>query len=115
MKDSDDLASALRSGMSGEVRFDSLSRRLYATDASIYEIEPVGVILPHTTDDVVHSVRIASERGISLLPRGGATSLAGQTVGQSLQVDFSKHMNRILEIDPEGAGCVSSQGLCSTN
>jgi len=102
VKDSDDLASALRSGMSGEVRFDSLSRRLYATDASIYEIEPVGVILPHTTDDVVHSVRIASERGISLLPRGGATSLAGQTVGQSLQVDFSKHMNRILEIDPEG-------------
>lgn len=99
MKDSNDLAGALSVGVEGEVRFDPLARRLYATDASIYEIEPTGVILPRSTEDVVHTIRVAGEYGVSVLPRGGATSLAGQTVGQSLQVDFSRHMNRILEID----------------
>ena len=88
--------------MEGDVRLDTLSRRLYATDASIYEIEPVGVILPRTTADVVHAVRVAGERGLSLLPRGGGTSLAGQAVGESLQVDFSRYMNRILEVDAAG-------------
>ena len=109
MKDRDDstaalqdLKSALSSGMEGEVLFDDLSRRLYSTAASIYEIEPVGVLLPRSTADVVHAVRVASERGESILPRGGATSLAGQTVGRSLQLDFSRYMNRILEVDADG-------------
>lgn len=102
MKDRDDLAHELATGMEGDVRLDALSRRLYATDASIYEVEPVGVILPRTTADVVHAVRVAGERGLSLLPRGGGTSLAGQAVGESLQVDFSRYMNRILEVDAAG-------------
>ena len=89
-------------GIDGDVRLDPLTRRLYATDASIYEIEPVGVVLPRSTEDVVHAVRVAADRGLALLPRGGATSLAGQTVGESLHIDFSRYMNRILEIDVEG-------------
>ena len=111
MKDSDDLAHALATGMEGDVRLDALSRRLYATDASIYEIEPVGVILPRTTADVVHAVRVAGERGLSLLPRGGGTSLAGQAVGESLQVDFSRYMNRMLQ----AAGPVSNRAASSTS
>jgi len=102
LKDSHDLSRALAAGIDGDVRLDSLTRRLYATDASIYEIEPVGVVLPRSTEDVVHAVKVAGDRGLSLLPRGGATSLAGQTVGESLHIDFSRHMNRIIEVDVDG-------------
>ena len=111
MKKSDDLARALAAGMSGDVRLDPLSRRLYATDASIYEIEALGVILPRSAEDVVHAVRVAGERGLSLLPRGGATSLAGQTVGSSLHVDFSRYMNAIVEIDPQSSTAIVQPGV----
>ena len=84
------------------MRLDQVSRTLYATDASIYEIEPLGVVLPRTAEDVAHTVRTALECDLSVLPRGAGTSLAGQTVGPGLQVDFSRYMNQILEIDVEG-------------
>jgi FAD/FMN-containing dehydrogenase/Fe-S oxidoreductase len=102
VKDSSDLERALAERLQGEVRFDPLARRLYATDASIYEMEPAGVVMPRSTEDVVHAVRLAAEHGASILPRGGGTSLAGQTVGHSLQLDLSRHMTRILEVDPQG-------------
>ncbi|MCY3773825.1 MAG: anaerobic glycerol-3-phosphate dehydrogenase subunit C [Gemmatimonadetes bacterium] len=82
-------------------RFDETARVLYSTDASIYEIEPLGVAYPANTDQVSRILRFAYERGISVTPRGGGTSLGGQAVGRSIQVDFSRHMNRILEVNVE--------------
>ena len=83
----------------GDVLIDDVSRGIYATDASNYQIRPVAVVVPRDRDDVRAAVRIAAEHGVSILPRGGGTSLAGQTVGESLVLDFSKYMHRILELD----------------
>ena len=82
-----------------EVRFDRGTRWLYATDASLYQIEPLGVVVPRTAEDVVATVRIAAEEGVPVLPRGAATSLSGQTVGPAVVIDFSKYMNRIGVVD----------------
>jgi len=92
-----DLARDIR----GDVSFDPHVLGMYATDASIYQIRPVGLVCPRDEADVVAAVRLAREHGVTLLPRGGGTSLAGQTVGPSLVLDFSKHMNRVLEVNPE--------------
>ena len=89
----------LRKTISGEVRFDTVSRMLYRTDASIYEMEPEGVILPIHADDVVAAVKYAGEKGLAILPRGGGTSLAGQAVGSSIHLDFSKYMHGIVELN----------------
>ena len=97
----DELAEALRYAIKGEVRFDDVSRMLYRTDASIYEIEPLGLVVPIDEDDVVAAIKIAAQRGVPILPRGGGTSLAGQSVGAAVHLDFSKYMNRILEFDLE--------------
>ena len=93
------LGETIDSGIEGDLRLDPLTRTLYATDASIYEIAPAGVVLPRTVADVSHTLRTASEGGVSVVPRGGGTSLAGQTVGEGLQIDFSRYMNRILEVN----------------
>jgi len=96
-----DLAEALRGGIGGEVRFDALSRALYRTDASIYEIPPRGVVYPRSADDVAHAVRVAGDFGVPVLPRGGGTSLSGQAVGAAVILDFSRFMNHVLEIDED--------------
>jgi FAD/FMN-containing dehydrogenase/Fe-S oxidoreductase len=83
----------------GDVLFDDMSRLLYSTDASLYQIKPAGVVLPRDRIDVIQVVRLAAKHGISILPRGGGTSLAGQTVTSGIVVDFSKYMNQILEVD----------------
>jgi FAD/FMN-containing dehydrogenase/Fe-S oxidoreductase len=93
------LQSRLSRETRAEVRLDAGYRGIYATDASLYQIEPVGVVIPRTADDVATAVRIAFEEGVPVLPRGGATSLSGQTVGPALVVDFSKHLNRIGVVD----------------
>ena len=93
------LAERLRAGIKGEVRFDNLSRTLYATDASIYEIIPVGVVLPKDVEDVVTTVKVCGEAGISIVARGGGTGLTGGAVGSGVQIDFSHHMNRIGRLD----------------
>ncbi len=98
---SQDLAHALRRVVRGEVRFDAVSRVLYSTDASIYEIEPIGVVIPRDPDDVQAVLEVTRRAGVPVLPRGGGTSLAGQTVGHAVVLDFSKYMNRILEINAE--------------
>lgn len=92
---------ALQQAVRGEVRFDAVSRMLYRTDASIYELEPLGVVVPKDEADVIATVKIAAEQQAAVLPRGGGTSLAGQSVGAAVHVDFSKYMNRILEFDPD--------------
>jgi FAD/FMN-containing dehydrogenase/Fe-S oxidoreductase len=95
------LERALRERVRGEVRFDAKSRLLYSTDASLYQILPLGVVVPRDAEDVQAAVRIAAQEGVPVLPRGGGTALAGQTVGAALVLDFSKYMNRVLEIDPD--------------
>ena len=96
-----DATRKLERAVRGEVRFDGLSRALYATDASNHRIVPLGVVLPRHREDVEAAVRIAAEHGIPLLPRGGGTSLAGNTVGAALVLDFTKYMNRVLDFDPD--------------
>jgi FAD/FMN-containing dehydrogenase/Fe-S oxidoreductase len=95
------LEAELRSRIGGEVRFDRTARMLYSTDASNYQIEPVGVVLPKSLDDVHGAVELASSHAVPILPRGGGSSLAGQTVGAALVIDFSKYLNRVLDINVE--------------
>jgi FAD/FMN-containing dehydrogenase/Fe-S oxidoreductase len=83
----------------GEVRFDAYSRHLFSRDASMYAIEPVGVVFPRDTADVAAVVSTAGEFGVPVLPRGAGTSLAGQAVGHAIVMDLSRHMSRIIEID----------------
>jgi FAD/FMN-containing dehydrogenase/Fe-S oxidoreductase len=82
-----------------EVYIDRGRRGLYATDASLYQIEPLAVVVPRTADDVAATVRIAADEGVPIVPRGGATSLSGQTVGAAIVIDFSKYLNRIGIVD----------------
>ncbi len=98
----DHLATKLAAVVKGEVRFDSVSRVLYSTDASIYQIMPIGVVVPRDADDIAATLRLCAEDGVPVLPRGAGTSLAGQTVGRAVVLDCSKYMDRILEIDPGG-------------
>ena len=81
------------------VSFDRGRRALYATDASLYQIEPVGVVVPRTVEDVIATVRIAAEEKVAIVPRGAATSLSGQTIGAAIVIDFSKYLNRIGIVD----------------
>ena len=90
---------ALREHVRGDVSFDAVTRGMYATDGSIYQVMPVAVVLPRDEQDVMAAVQQASEHGVGILPRGGGTSLGGQAVGASMVVDFSKYMNRILELN----------------
>ncbi len=96
---SSELIHLLKKRLSGEVAFDEYSRSLYSTDASIYQIMPLGVVLPRTRDDVVCAMQAAAEHQIAIIPRGGGTSLSGQSIGAGLIIDFSKYMRQI-EIDP---------------
>ncbi|MQA92340.1 MAG: FAD-binding protein [Gemmatimonas sp.] len=96
-----ELEAELARSFSGELRFDRYTRHLFATDASMYAIEPLGVAFPLDADDVVAAVETATRFGIPVLPRGAGTSLCGQTVGEALVLDFSRHMHSILEIDPD--------------
>jgi FAD/FMN-containing dehydrogenase/Fe-S oxidoreductase len=82
-----------------EVHFDRGWRGLYATDASLYQVEPVGVVVPRSVEDVVAAVRIAAREGVAIVPRGAATSLSGQTIGDAIIIDFSKYLNRIGIVD----------------
>jgi FAD/FMN-containing dehydrogenase/Fe-S oxidoreductase len=99
--DTDALRRALESEVRGEVRFDRVSRALYATDASVYQIEPLGVVLPRTRDDLVRIVGICARFGCPITMRGGGTSQAGQAIGPGLVVDTSKYLHAILEVNAE--------------
>ena len=96
------LAARLRDNVEGPVRFDALTRGLYSTDASIYQIEPVGVVLPRTLDDIEASMAIAREEGVPVLPRGAGTSQCGQAIGRALVVDTSRYLLGIGPVDREG-------------
>jgi FAD/FMN-containing dehydrogenase/Fe-S oxidoreductase len=101
----------LARNIKGEVLFDRATRGRYSTDASIYQMEPVGVIIPETIDDVVAAMSIARDEGIPVLARGGGTSQCGQTVNRALVIDCSKHLRRILHVDAEARTALVEPGL----
>lgn len=96
-----DFFDELKTEVQGEVLRDDYTLGMYATDASIYQIRPKAVVFPKDEQDVKAAVSIANKNGITILPRGAGTSLAGQTVGASIVLDFSKYMNQILEVNEE--------------
>ena len=105
------VARRLRRELEGEVLFDRASRGRYATDASIYQIEPVGVVVPRSIADVAAAMAIAREEGVPVLARGGGTSQCGQTVNHALVMDCSAHLNRIVSVDPEARIAMVEPGL----
>ena len=106
------LEAKLKRALKGEVLFDGFSRGRYSTDASIYQIEPVGVAVPRDREDVAAALEIARGEGVALLPRGGGTSQCGQAVGRALVLDCSKYMNQVVASTLRRAACGSSPGWC---
>src|SRR3984885_11753101 len=95
------LESALRRHLRGEIRFDSGSRALYATDGSNYRQVPIGVVIPRDARDVLRTLEICRAHGAPGLSRGGGTSLAGQCCNVAVILDYSKYMNEVISIDPQ--------------
>src|SRR5438045_5688715 len=89
----------LEAQLDGEVRFDTVSRALYSTDASVYQIEPQGVVVPRTREALVRAVALCAQARTPITLRGGGTSQAGQAVGAGVIIDTSKHLNRVLELN----------------
>ena len=105
------LAARLRREIDGEVLFDAASRGRYSTDASIYQIEPVGVVVPRTPEAARIAIQIAVESGIPVLPRGAGSSQCGQTVGAALVIDNSKYLNKVIEVDCEARTALVQPGV----
>src|SRR5215210_4970246 len=97
------LAARLRKELDAEVIFDRAGRGRYATDASIYQLEPIGIVVPRSEEAARGAIAIAAEEGVPLLPRGAGSSQCGQAVGEALIIDHTKYLNRILEVDGERA------------
>lgn len=109
--DRDGLSRKLANAVEGEVRFDLHNRLLYATDASLYQVEPLGVFIPASVDDAVQGVRFCAAHGLPILPRGGGTSLAGQCTNRAVVFDFSNRCNRLLEVDAGARRCRVEPGI----
>jgi FAD/FMN-containing dehydrogenase/Fe-S oxidoreductase len=105
------LERRLKAELSGDVQFDRFARGRYATDASHYQIMPVGVVAPRTIEEAERAIGIAKAEGVTVLARGGGTSQAGQAIGESLVVDCSKYLTRILDLDIKGARCTVEPGI----
>src|SRR3954467_1178311 len=111
MKNASTLERRLRSNMTGDVLFGAFDRGRYATDASFYQIMPLGVVIPRTIDEALRALAIARDEGLVVTPRGGGTSQCGQTVNDGIVVDFSRHLNRILSLDVANRTCVVEPGI----
>lgn len=105
------IAADLSSLDVGEVRFDRHDRLLYATDASLYQVEPIGVVLPRDAEGLRRAMRYCGEHGVAVLPRGGGTSLAGQGVNHAVVFDLSPNFRRVVDIDAEGQSCQVEPGV----
>ncbi|MFM7134972.1 MAG: FAD-binding and (Fe-S)-binding domain-containing protein [Planctomycetota bacterium] len=106
-----ELSQALRRAVRADIRFGRHDRMLYATDASIYQVEPIGVVVPHTVDDGARIVAELAARGVPMLPRGSGTALAGQSVNDAVVVDFSQNCRAILSVDPAARRAVVEPGV----
>src|SRR5688572_27747326 len=109
-----DFINELKKRFTGDVRLDLASRILYSTDASIYQIEPLGVAFPRTQEDLHAAVELAAKHAVPVLPRGSGTSLAGQAIGQALILDCSRWLDAIAGIDPESQTAVVEPGVILT-
>lgn len=109
--DVDGLRRDLERAITGEVRFDSVSRALYSTDASVYQIRPIGVVIPRTQDDIVRIVELCDRYRCPLTMRGGGTSQAGQAIGEGLNVDTSKYCNRLIEVNVAERWAIVEPGI----
>jgi len=105
------LVADLDARVDGEVRFDSYTRNLYATDASAYQQLPIGVVVPTSTADVQAVMAYCADNDIPVLPRGGGTSLAGQTVNEAVVLDFKKKLDAVVDIDPEAGTATAQPGI----
>ena len=105
------LAARLRREIEGEVWFDPASRGRYSTDASIYQIEPIGVVAPRTAGDIAQAIAVCREAGAPVLPRGAGTSQCGQTVGEAVVVDTSRYLDRVLGFDAESRRVTVQPGI----
>ena len=105
------LRRQLEEQISGEVRFDAVSRALYSTDASVYQMHPLGVVIPKSREDILRTVNLARAHGVSITARGGGTSQAGQAIGHGLQMDCSKYYNRILELNVAERWAIVEPGI----
>jgi FAD/FMN-containing dehydrogenase/Fe-S oxidoreductase len=105
------LAARLRRELDAEVLFDAASRGRYSTDASIYQVEPLGVVVPRTEEAVRGAIAIAAAEGIPILPRGAGSSQCGQAVGEALVIDHTKYLNKVIEIDASGRRVVVQPGV----
>src|SRR5512147_2410698 len=110
-RDYREVEAELRKRIGGDRHLDAYSRLLYSTDASIYQIEPIGVVVPRDKGDVQAAIEVANQMNVSILPRGAGTSLAGQTVGHSLVLDFSKYMKNVLAVNKDELWCRVQPGL----
>jgi len=108
---SPDFLHELKKHFSGDLRFDAASRALYSTDASMYQIEPLGVAIPKTQDDLQAAVELAAKYKVPILPRGSGSSLGGQAIGEALILDCSRHLDSILELDSESQTAVVEPGV----
>ncbi len=111
MVPSETLRQQLEEQIAGEVRFDAVSRALYSTDASVYQIHPLGVVIAKSRNDIVRTVKLARAHGVSITARGGGTSQAGQAVGDGLQLDTSKYFNRLLELNVPERWAIVEPGI----
>jgi FAD/FMN-containing dehydrogenase/Fe-S oxidoreductase len=105
------LAHRLKKEVDGEVLFDAASRGRYSTDASIYQVEPIGVVVPRSEEAARAAIAIAAEAGVPLLPRGAGSSQCGQTVGAALVIDHSKYLSKIVEVNADNATAIVQPGV----
>ena len=105
------LEQRLKAHLLGEVNFDAFTRGRYATDASHYQVMPVGVVAPRSMKEAEHALALAREEGVSVLPRGAGTSQSGQTVNASLVIDCSRHLDHVLALDVPGRRCTVEPGV----
>ena len=105
------LEARLKKEIRGEVLFDAATRGRYSTDASIYQIEPVGVVVPATEEDAKIAIQIAADEGIPILPRGAGSSQCGQTVGAALVIDTSKFLNKLIDVDTDKRTAIVQPGM----
>src|SRR5438132_6886964 len=105
------LERRLKAHLLGEVEFDAFTRGRYATDASHYQMTPIGVVAPRSVKEAEHALAIAREEGVSVLPRGGGTSQCGQTVNSSLVIDCSKYLDHVVELDVAAKRCTVEPGI----
>ncbi|MER7869261.1 FAD-binding and (Fe-S)-binding domain-containing protein [Streptomyces cellulosae] len=111
MTEQRELAAALRGAVRGEVDLGVTARALTTMDASNYRRIPLGVVAPRDADDVAATLAVCRERGVPVVPRGGGTSIAGQATGTGIVLDFTRHMNRLLSLDPDAGTAVVQPGL----